>query len=109
MRGLSFTVYAVLAWRGENNLDVLLTVIIFSWTRGISYFRMFDGTRYMVRLLSEVIKDMREFFVILFYSTTAFSFIYFLRNPEMKFSECLTMSYRLDLGDFDADYTKVFD
>ena len=109
LRGLSFTVYAVLAWRGDNNMDVLLTVIIFSWTRGISYFRMFDGTRYMVRLLSEVIKDMREFFVVLFYSTIAFSFVLYLRNPSLSFSAYLTVSYRMDLGDFDADYTTAFD
>jgi len=90
-------------------MDVLLAVVIFSWTRGISYFRMFDGTRYMVRLLSEVIKDMREFFVILFYSTTAFSFIFYLRSPELSFSLYVTVSYRMDLGSWDAEYTALFD
>jgi hypothetical protein len=109
LRGLSFTVYAVLVWRGEDNHNALLTVIIFSWTRGISYFRMFDGTRYMVRLLAEVIKDMREFFVILLYSTLSFTFIFLLRTPGTGFIDNLTKSYRLDLGDFDSDYTSVFD
>ena len=109
LRGLSFTVYCILLWRGEDNNDVLLSVIIFSWTRGISYFRMFNGTRYMVRLLAEVIKDMREFFVILLYSTLSFTFILLIRNPGSTFLEYLTISYRLDLGDFDADYHNVFD
>lgn len=109
LRGLSCTIYAILMWQGYYDSDVLLTVIIFSWTRGISYFRMFDGTRYMVRLLSEVIKDMQVFFVILFYSTLAFSFIYLLRVNELSFSEYLVVSYRLDLGDFNADFTELFD
>jgi WD40 repeat protein len=109
LRGFSFTIYAITIWRGEDNMTLLLAVMIFSWTRGISYFRMFNGTRYMVRLLSEVIKDMREFFVVLFYSTLAFTFVLLLRKPDHTFSEYLGISYRLDLGDFDADYATLFD
>ena len=109
LRGLACTLYCFLEWTGDSNNIVLLTTIIFSWTRGISYFRMFDGTRYMVRLLSEVIKDMKVFFVILFYSTIAFTFIFYLRDTAISFSEFLTVSYRLNLGDFDADYTDPFD
>lgn len=89
--------------------DYLLAVIIFSWLRGISYFRMFDSTRYMVRLLGMVILDMRVFFCILTYSTVGFSFIYYLRNPEEKFFTYLMTAYRLDLGDFGTDFTAVFD
>lgn len=109
LRGLSFTLFCFLEWSGDSNQNILLVVIMFSWARGISYFRMFDGTRYMVRLLSEVIKDMKVFFVILGYSTLAFTFIFYIRNQDLTFSEFLTVSYRLDLGDFDADYTDSFD
>ena len=63
----------------------------------------------MVRLLSEVLKDMRVFFVILFYSTLAFSFILFLRNGNTGFSQSLTLSYKLDLGDMEGDYSVLFD
>lgn len=109
LRGISFSLYAVLFWYGDTNQLVLLIVIIFSWTRGISYFRMFEGTRYMVRLLSEVIKDMQVFFIILFYSTLAFAFILYLNDPKFTFGEYVTISYRLDLGDFGGDYKGVFD
>lgn len=109
LRGVTCTAYAIWVWQGTDDDNLLLSVIIFSWIRGISYFRMFDGTRYMVRLLSEVLKDMKVFFVILLYSTLAFTFIYLLREGELSFAEYLTVSYRLDLGDFDADYTEVFD
>ena len=52
---------------------------------------------------------MKVFFVILFYSTIAFTFIFYLRDTAISFSEFLTVSYRLNLGDFDADYTDPFD
>ena len=109
LRGISFSLYAFCLWFGESDSTILLIVIIFSWTRGISYFRMFEGTRYMVRLLSEVIKDMQVFFIILFYSTLAFSFILYLNNPKYTFSKYVTVSYRLDLGDFENDYEGMFD
>lgn len=109
LRGLSFTIYVILEWRGHINETMLLIVIIFSWTRGISYFRMFEGTRYMVRLLSEVIADMQVFFIILSYSTIAFTFIFYLKKAGPAFGMHLTVSYRLDLGDFSTSEYDHFD
>jgi hypothetical protein len=108
LRGGFFTLYGVMFLYGSSKSVVLLIVIIFSWTRGISYFRMFEGTRYMVRLLSEVIKDMQIFLALLFYSTLAFAFVLFLNNPIYTFSEYLTISYKLDLGDFGSDFHGAF-
>lgn len=108
LRGGFFTLYGIMFLYGSSKRFVLLIVIIFSWTRGISYFRMFEGTRYMVRLLSEVIKDMQIFLVLLFYSTLAFAFVLFLNNPIYTFSEYLTISYKLDLGDFGSDFHGAF-
>ncbi|OMJ77979.1 hypothetical protein SteCoe_22300 [Stentor coeruleus] len=110
LRTWSFFVYIIsVYWYDEYSYNKLLAVIIFSWLRGISYFRMFEGTRYMVRLLGRVILDMRVFFTILAYSTIGFAFIFYLRNPSTSFLLYLTTSYRLDLGDFSTDYTAVFD
>ena len=65
----------------------------------------------MVRLLSQVISDMQVFFIILSYSTLAFSFILFLNNPNstISFGGYLTLAYKLDLGYFNTDDYKVFD
>jgi WD40 repeat protein len=109
LRGISFTIFCYMIWQGDNDKNVLLTVIIFSWTRGISYFRMFEGTRYMVRLLSEVITDMQVFFVILSYSTLAFTFVLFLNNDSNSFYFYLTRAYRINLSDFEEDYKDFFD
>lgn len=109
LRSISFTIYALLAWRGTYNTDLLLSVLIFSWTRGIACFRIFDETRYMVRLIVQVIIDITTFFLILFYATLAFAFIYYLRGPEKPFALYLTVAYRLNLGDFSTNFTSLFD
>ena len=109
LRSISFSFYAIMAWGGDYNTDILLSVLIFSWTRGIGCFRMFDETRYMVRLIVQVIIDITTFFFILFYATLAFAFVYYMRNPEKSFAVYLTVAYRLDLGDFETDLHSAFD
>ena len=91
------------------NNDILLAVLIFSWTEGINCFRMFDKTRYMVRLIIQVIIDITTFFFILFYATLAFAFIFYLRDPLNPFAMYLTVAYRLDLGDFETNIKETFD
>jgi hypothetical protein len=99
-----------MAWQENYNDNILLAVVIFSWSRGIACFRMFDETRYMVRLIIQVIIDIQTFFFILFYATFAFAFVYYMRDPEgQPFPMYLTQAYRLDLGDFETDLTEAFD
>ncbi|CAG9323437.1 unnamed protein product [Blepharisma stoltei] len=70
--------------------------------RGITYFRIFKNTRYMVNLITQVIKDITSFFILLFYSTLAFAFIFLVMDKEdPKLIDYIKISYRLDLGDFD--------
>jgi WD40 repeat protein len=110
LRGLSFNYYALIAMKGTYNYDILLAVLIFSWARGIACFRMFEPSRSMVRLVIQVILDIRTFFLILFYSTLAFAFVFYMRDPEAQpFAMYLTRAYRLDLGDFETDLTEYFD
>ena len=110
LRSITFSFYAIMAFQQEYNTDILLAVLIFSWARGIATFRMFDNTRYMVRMIIQVIVDISTFFVMLFYSTLAFAFVFYLRNPfEQSFPMFLTQAYRLDLGDFETSLTEPFD
>ena len=110
LRSISFSYYAIMAWQGEYNTDILLAVLIFSWSKGISCFRMFDETRYMVRLIIQVIVDITTFFFMLFYATMAFAFVFYMRNPTGKsFPMYLTVAYRLDLGDFETHIDNTID
>lgn len=110
LRGLSFNYYALIALKGTYNYEILLAVLIFSWARGIACFRMFESSRSMVRLIIQVILDIKIFFLILSYSTAAFAFIFYMRDPEgPPFLMNLTRAYRLNLGDFETDLTEYFD
>ena len=109
LRSISFSYYALMAVGGRYNNDVLLAVLIFSWSKGIACFRMFDKTRYMVRLIIQVIIDITTFFFILFYATLAFAFVFYIRNPSKSFPIYLTVAYRLDLGDFETNIKETFD
>lgn len=110
LRGLSFNYYALIALKGTYNYEILLAVLIFSWARGIACFRMFESSRSMVRLIIQVIIDIRIFFLILFYSTCAFAFIFYMRDPYgQPFLMNLTRAYRLNLGDFETDLHEYFD
>lgn len=59
----------------EYTNEILLTVTILSWVRGITLFSLSTSTRYMVSLLGEVIKDIIAFAIVVFYSILSFAFI----------------------------------
>lgn len=101
--------------------QLLVSVTFVTMVRGISYFRLFDNTRYMINLLSEVIKDIKSFLILLAYSTYSFALIYFImvnnimryRDPEnyepKSFSEYVANAYLLNLGNFSTDNYEAFE
>lgn len=107
--------YCIMSWieYDENlNKQVLVVLTFTTMLRGISYFRLFDKTRYMINLLKEVFSDMTSFIILLTYSTYSFALIYFIMinniNAEQNaaepkpFSEFIAEAYLLNLGDFDT-------
>ena len=56
-------------------MEIFTLLVLFSWLRGITYFRLFERTRYLIKLIMEASVDILSFFVLLFYSTLAFAFI----------------------------------
>ena len=101
--------------------QLLVSVTFVTMVRGISYFRLFNNTRYMINLLSEVIKDIKSFLILLTYSTYSFALIYFImvnnimryRDPENyepgTFSEYMQNAYLLNLGNFSTDNYEAFE
>ena len=107
--------------------QLLVALVYLSMVRGISYFRLFDNTRYMINLLSEVIKDMTSFLILLTYSTYSFALIYFIMvnnilstvavdeadpsadNSAKPFSHYVAIAYLLNLGTFETDAYGAFE
>lgn len=114
-RSTACFLYCILIWVDYSDKfckQVLVSLIFLSMIRGISYFRLFDKTRYMVNLLSEVFKDMVSFLILLSYSTYSFAIIYFIMvnnllndsgSETQPFSSYVASAYLLNLGDFQTE------
>lgn len=58
--------------------DYLLAIVnILSWFRAISYLRLFKQTRSLIRLIIEVIKDMKAFTIVLLMAIICFTMTYY--------------------------------
>lgn len=112
IRMVIFVVFCFLEWGGateEMSTPFLILSVVATYIRGISFFRVFKTTRYMVDLIIEVIIDMRGFLVLLVYSTSAFGVIFtLLPSAADSTVNSFTMSYLLNLGEFDtSDFTAI--
>lgn len=92
-----------------NYSSILLILSLVSWTRGISYFRIVSKTRYMINLITEVLKDIFPFLVISAYSTIGFGFILMLMDYNNNdFFSYFTLSYLINLGSINTpDYNSI--
>ena len=86
--------YRILAW----------IVALLNFTRGLTGFRVFDGTRYYVRLILRALGDMGYFFIMLGYSTITFGVMFQLSrtNTVFDFKTLWMDSYSLNFGNFEA-------
>lgn len=110
-RSITLYGYIVINWVDKDNTisDSMLSVSIFlSFVRGISYFRLFKLTRYLINLLFQVVQDIQGFLVLLVYSTLGFCFLFIVlsrgkedSDESLSFSTYLMGSYNLVLGNFD--------
>lgn len=77
----------------DDYLWLLVTVTILSWVRGITLFALSTSTRYMISLLTEVIKDIIAFAVVVFYSILSFAFI------KMAFTKSVNIDTEAGIAD----------
>ena len=86
---------------------VFAVLTLSSWMRAISYFRIFSRTRYLIRMVKEVVKDMMSFLLILIMATVAMSLLYVIAaENEESFSSAFLRSYKLDYASFSVN---IFD
>lgn len=88
----------------RTELLALLTLI--SWVRGISYFRIFESTRYLINLVFAVFKDMIAFLALLIYCTLSYTFIRMIFKSGEKnggFEDSLKAAYVMNFGDIGDD------
>jgi hypothetical protein len=83
---------------------LLAALNLVSWVRSISYLRLFQKTRALIRLIVEVCVDMIPFFIVLLVALMGFTITFYSLQPApFEFSEALKSNYRLMFGDFSPD------
>ena len=98
---------------------ILSIITFFMWFKFLYFLRIFKSTGYLIRMIVEVVYDMRNFFLVLLITIAAFGDS-FLRiavanvnviDPDTKeetvnifttgFFDSMIYTYRMILGDFD--------
>jgi WD40 repeat protein len=110
VRSSLFSIYAIMVWVDyfKNHTDFLALVILITWIRGVTYFRIFDSTRYLINLLFEVFRDIPSFLIIFFYTILAFSFIFYALDSSGDYYPTFVSTYSTTLGNSNTDnYDKL--
>ncbi|OMJ95924.1 hypothetical protein SteCoe_657 [Stentor coeruleus] len=76
--------------------------MLFNMIRMISLFRLFEGTRYMIRMIFEVVSDISSYLLVLLMTTLtiAISF-YFVNTNKSDFTTVLLETYLMNFGQID--------
>ena len=94
----------------QRPLFAFATLII--WLKSLYYLRIFRNVGYLTSMIIQVIKDMTYFFVILVISIFAFGNSFYVLSQSYSdknqrfinnYSEGITFTFRLLLGDFETD------
>ena len=81
---------------------ILFLMVFFNLMRGITCFRIFDKTRYYIRLIKSAISDSFFFLLIFSYSTFAFGVLYFMSSDKnTSITSIWTAPYELNMGEVD--------
>ena len=83
--------------------EAIAVTTTISLLRGISFFRLFQETRYIIQLLVCVIRDMKSFCILLAYSTVSFSLVFMVVRGDADFMTYFQISYLTNIGQFDAN------
>jgi hypothetical protein len=108
-RLICLVIYTI-AYYYERDLQdpILVALTLISFLRGLSFFRLFNETRYIIQLLMHVIIDMKSFAILLTYTTLGFSLVLMVQSDDNDFFEQLKNAFMVNLGDFNtANYDSV--
>ena len=89
--------------------QISLVVVLFSFIRGISCFRIFDETRYYIQLIVKSISDVKYFIIIYLYTTLTFAVMFLAsgytgeETTMPSFLFYLKSSYDENIGGLDSN------
>jgi hypothetical protein len=93
----------------ELEASMQATMSLFIWLKLLYFLRIFDATGYLIRIIVQVVVDMRHFLLVLLLTFIAFgNAIYNINTSNMEpfidggFIFGIAYVYRMVLGDFDT-------
>lgn len=111
-----YGVFTLLDWNLPFTETIqLLIMVLLVWFRFISYFRIFNKTRYLIRMIREVIHDMVPFLLVLAVTTFALGLLFIIakQNENVTLDKGdlfidVLHAWRIALGDFDTDNYNMY-
>ncbi|OMJ93875.1 hypothetical protein SteCoe_3067 [Stentor coeruleus] len=100
---LTFTCLCVLTI--DTDYNYLEEIAIFlNFIRGLTAFRMFDGTRYYIKLIFRSLNDVKYFLLMFTYSNLMFGALYSVKEKDrLTFTSLWLDIYSLNFGLYDLD------
>ena len=98
-RFIIFTAYCIALYfsvHSEHHKTMLLVSVILSLIRGISYFRIFSGTRWIVKLIFDVFYEMWPLIIILTYTILSSGILYRRLTSDSEFLDALNIKDKDD-------------
>ena len=88
------------------NREEITILVIITWFKAVSYFRLVESTRYFINLLFYIVADSVPFLAFLLTVTFAMSILYtILLDTGEGYYHFLKITWELNLGNFDTgDY-----
>jgi len=104
--GLMWVGYSI---ESEESQWVTAFALFFGYIKWVSYFTIFDSTRRLVRLITQTVKDMKSFVMVLGFIIVGFSFIFvqFQENDgDETLGDTLLYTYSILYGNYSFDEIK---
>ena len=109
MRVLASVAWIVLGLYGVSSLYFTWCVALLNLLRGITVFRLFDGTRFYIELITRSLNDIKYFFLMFAYSTFTFGFLLMIsRDQGLGFTSIWGESYDLNFGNYEDTNTGIY-
>jgi hypothetical protein len=93
----------------QAKIVIIAITTWFMWIKCLYFLRIYESTGYLIRMIIEVIVDMKNFFLVLLVAIAAFadSLLIISINSENPyatgFTDAMIYTYRIILGDFSTD------
>jgi hypothetical protein len=112
IRFLSYTLLMITALASDSTLMhstlfllLEVVVILLTWIRGLTFFRLFDSVRYLTALIFEVLHDMLSFIILAGYSLVGLSLMLFAcsySNEQENYINFLGFTYMTTIGEYSS-------